>query len=133
MSARNLAEDFHWFTDGDGSVLIAERWESPQGEDDAMLYRVWPESEAPDFCFEPEPTPEPKFQVGQWVGLRDLCDIIMNLLPMAENGATRTGPGHICGPEGNCDMLCVNAARDGDTLARAKKAVAQMRKGERNE
>jgi len=65
MTARTLAEDFHWLTDGCGRVWILERDDvainqgrPPQG---------WPEAEAPDFCFEPEPEAEQEFQVGQWV------------------------------------------------------------------
>jgi len=61
MTARTLAEDFHWLTDGCGRVWIVH-------DGNVAPCCAWPESEAPYYCFEPEPVPTPpKFQLGQWL------------------------------------------------------------------
>ena len=53
---------------------------------------------------------------------------IRSLLTICERGGPeQVPPGHVCGPEGNCDMTCIGATYDGEAMLAAKKFL-EMKK-----
>ena len=53
---------------------------------------------------------------------------IRSLLAICERGGpVQTAPGHVCGPEGNCDEDCVAAFYDGEAMLAAKKFMEEKK------
>lgn len=56
----------------------------------------------------------------------DLLEACENLLGFAEYNMPGN-PGHICGPESQCDALCMEAAAISDLIYKAKTAIAKAK------
>ena len=59
---------------------------------------------------------------------RRLLDSLKMTCDLAEYGRVVAAPGHFCGPEGNCDCICVEATRDAETICDARCLIAECEK-----
>lgn len=55
-----------------------------------------------------------------------LIDALEQAVEWIECHAATTDLGHICGPEGNCDMICMEAARDAELICKIREALRSV-------